>query len=102
MDILIKNMEMPKSCEKCPLKCVVKSNPMIITNKGVSRLTKEKNCPLIPVPEHGDLIDRDALSRRLVKWEEEALFDKDIVRASAYKNVQDILNKSAVVLEKTT
>ena len=86
MDILIKNMEMPKSCEKCPLKCVVKSNPMIITNKGVSRLTKEKDCPLIPVPEHGDLVQLDDAL--------DCFSEDDVVARKA-------LRKIPVVLERT-
>ena len=92
MDILIKNMEMPKSCEKCPLKCVVKSNPMIITNKGVSRLTKEKDCPLIPVPEHGDLIDRDDLVAR---------FQHFTSHPTGFDVVSKIFD-AEVVMERTT
>ena len=108
MDILIKNMEMPKSCEKCPLKCVVKSNPMIITNKGVSRLTKEKDCPLIPVPEHGDLIDRQKFYEKIVQHikdtESEDFTDKEreMVQMAMKAVLYELLNECAVVLERTT
>ena len=48
MSVLIK-MEMPKSCLECPLLYVT------------SLCDGFKPCPLVPVPPHGDLIDRDAL-----------------------------------------
>ena len=46
MSILIKGMKMPESCGKCFV-----GNREICVN----------GCPLVPVPPHGDLIDRDAL-----------------------------------------
>ena len=50
MGVYIKGMEMPKSCEVCPLE------------ESCVSITE---CPLIPVPDHGDLIDRDALREEL-------------------------------------
>ena len=68
MDILIKNMEMPKSCitgklpyyEYCPFfgDC----------SKASAKTERPSDCPLIPVPEHGRLIDVDAVIRQLRKW----------------------------------
>ena len=60
------NMEMPKSCYVCPFcdyvsaRCdAVKGNPYT----PESRYEKRADfCPLVPVPPHGDLIDRDALA----------------------------------------
>ena len=47
MSVLIKNMEMPLSCHECPF--------LYVTNicDGFT------DCPIVPVPTHGRLIDAD-------------------------------------------
>lgn len=59
MSILIKGMEMPECCGYCPFEyknyCMAKPSLM------VESTDRHPRCPLIPVPPHGDLIDRDAL-----------------------------------------
>lgn len=66
-EVLIKNVEMPKHCAMCGFHGAM-SDPMIsqyfckatgerILNPYKGRLD---NCPLIPVPPHGRLIDADA------------------------------------------
>lgn len=60
-DILIKNMEMPKTCFDCPFLrddfCIVLGyemrNDQILMGCG--------SCPLLEVRPHKDLIDRDEL-----------------------------------------
>jgi len=42
MSILIKDMEMPKSCDECPL---------------YTCMHNHDDCPLVPIPKHGRLID---------------------------------------------
>lgn len=65
MSILIKGMKMPYSCYDCPL-----TNDGFYLCKGVKPYKQLENeceerkpdwCPLIEVPPHGDLIDRDVL-----------------------------------------
>ena len=68
MSILIKDMEMPKSCYKCPLRrrdgmdivCPVAHERFSVADVNILdyRLV---NCPLVPVPPHGRLIDADRL-----------------------------------------
>lgn len=65
MSILIKGMEMPKNCYVCPLcdyvsaRCdAVIGTPYTPTNRYD---TRAEWCPLFPVPDHGRLIDADAL-----------------------------------------
>lgn len=67
MDILIKNMEMPKSCMACNFTHICKAIRKLERKNAsqkkmyeafVGRLT---DCPLVALPSHGDLIDRDAL-----------------------------------------
>ena len=65
MSVLIKGMEMPTSCMLCPF-CVEEADPAngemcMVTGTLMPPCTRERldNCPLVPVPEHGALIDRD-------------------------------------------
>ena len=60
MSILIKGMEMPISCWDCPL---LNTSPCAC--KGYSTAlehttNRHPDCPLVPVPPHGDLIDQSA------------------------------------------
>lgn len=77
MSILIKGMEMPTSCSVCPMLegdrldglCHAASRWLDDDEywtwysypEGDIDDSKPCNCPLLPVPPHGDLIDRDAL-----------------------------------------
>ena len=67
MGVYIKGMEMPTSCADCPIGDSLCCSLM----PGVPALWKEytiaiktnrrhSSCPLVHVPPHGDLIDRDA------------------------------------------
>lgn len=62
MSVLIKNMEMPKSCNKCTFGdgyacyatgCTVQDEDW--------ETTRSASCPLVPVPPHGRLIDADEM-----------------------------------------
>lgn len=74
MSVLIKGLKipMPERCWGCWFmdmqtgKCYADGNVRGLT-KGYKR---PADCPLMPIPDHGDLIDRDALV---------ALWEKDIV-----------------------
>lgn len=63
MSILIKGMEMPGNCWLCPLSVLYeKPREMLlcrITKEEVLRNKIDGNCPLVPVPPHGRLIDAD-------------------------------------------
>lgn len=66
--IYIKNMEMPMHCIDCPLMVSQDNDDCILqsaeANGNFENWEQMKaGCPLIPVPEHGDLIDRDALEQ---------------------------------------
>lgn len=70
MSVLI-NMEMPKSCSVCPMcglysehkgdvhRCDITFYPVEYED-GLEK--RHKDCPLVPVPPHGDLIDRDKIA----------------------------------------
>ena len=58
--IYIKGMEMPSKCGECFLRA----------GECKQRIYMEKrppHCPLIELPPHGDLIDRDAMIRDIQK-----------------------------------
>lgn len=71
MSVLIKGMEMPKSCFECALldcddvfKCRIGFRSL--TQEHGINISRASFCPLIPVPDHGRLIDADALCEGLV------------------------------------
>ena len=67
MSILIKGIKMPKSCCECIFDawgaCLINLN-----TKPKNKLTH--SCPLVELPGHGDLIDRDAYRRATGMTEE--------------------------------
>ena len=73
--IYIPGMDMPKDCPICPLSHWNSGGYFVgceITERYFSEELMETNCrpqfcPLVPVPDHGDLIDRDALDADLEK-----------------------------------
>lgn len=56
-DILIRGMEMPKNCEECDVKAVCKNYWRLIRKQ----YERPSWCPLVPVPPHGDLVERQAV-----------------------------------------
>ena len=63
MSIIIKGMEMPKDCNKCPMTvdgyCRIIGYP---NGNAIIKRYKPLWCPLVEVPTpHGDLIDRREL-----------------------------------------
>lgn len=76
MSILIRGMEAPKSCEECNFSaggyCLAKSldflNWCVVNDRP-----RPSWCPLIELPPHGDLIDRNKLYEKTAEWEAQAL-----------------------------
>ena len=72
MGVYIKGMEMPKGCFECPMrrkvdpdtiKCLATGERFEETFAGTIETRNRGNCPLVPIPPHGDLIDRDELMK---------------------------------------
>lgn len=69
MSVLIKGMEMPKSCEVCPLGAEVDTVYETAMGCRINFKMRSKGnydnrpewCPLVPVPPHGRLIDSETL-----------------------------------------
>lgn len=80
MGIYLSNMEMPTNCEKCPFLdyeegfCFAsgaegKSGWYEFTLRpGEIKDRRHDDCPLVPVPPHGRLIDADALITTFCEW----------------------------------
>ena len=75
MSILIKGMEMPKNCEECAIKSW-DTEDYVCPFSGVSTLciSRQADCPLVPVPPHGRLIDADRFSTVLMNDEYQDAF----------------------------
>ena len=71
MSVLIKNMEMPNSCSECRMDdsefgfCHAMGDFNTDVYQFIVNKTKPDWCPLVEIPPHGDLIDRDALIERI-------------------------------------
>ena len=74
-DILIRGFEMPHNCFECPLfsncdaceghECGCGLLGGIGYEEDISKDRRRDDCPIIELPPHGDLIDRDATVRDL-------------------------------------
>ena len=61
MSILIKGMEMPQNCLSCPLQGGTADCRLTQKTYNWGLNERPSDCPLVPVPPHGRLIDADAL-----------------------------------------
>lgn len=72
MGVYIKGMEMPTNCNVCNFHmlrfcCAADKD---LAEKDTRPLIERRPewCPLVPVPPHGDLIDRDKLEKDIDKY----------------------------------
>ena len=73
-DILIRGISIPRNCFECPLftncdaceghECGCGLLGGIGYEEDISEDRRRDDCPLHELPEHGDLIDRDALKHK--------------------------------------
>ena len=78
-DILIRGMRFPENCAQCfnahDEYCYL-LNRRLVTKDWVQR---KEDCPLVELPEHGDLIDRDEAYARWVKGQEDVLTNATVI-----------------------
>lgn len=92
MSILIKGMEMPRSCAECYVaweRCHrtvewYKNNPQYYD-------IRHEDCPLVPVPPHGDLIDAQEQMRLMQSYEYDTYED--------YRRAFDVLDNAPTIIE---
>ena len=70
MSVLIMGMELPENCRDCRLSTVIAFDKRPLCDALVQYMSfgeweakRLDNCPLVPVPPHGRLIDADACER---------------------------------------
>lgn len=94
MSILIKDMEMPQSCDDCRLNNGISCYAVPeYTEDGVVGRTEDRPdwCPLVPIPPHYDLIDHNALKIAVMNCDCET-------RVDFLKHTMDCINKAPVVI----
>ena len=94
MSILIKDMKMPKGCDECTCNSGIYCNAMPINFCGYTEdEDRSEWCPLVEVPPHGDLVDRDALMTEIIDS------DLDHLQRDDWKEVIQIVSDADVVIE---
>ncbi|MBQ9719711.1 MAG: hypothetical protein IJV64_03355 [Oscillospiraceae bacterium] len=76
-DILIRGLEMPKTWRDCLF-----SNGAAqckLDKMELCGLCYRQRCPLVPIPPHGDLIDKDEAYERWLKGEEDVLYNAPVI-----------------------
>lgn len=69
MSVLIKGMEMPKACIECVF--YRRTDPIYdycCVSSAAPQNYIPTDCPLVPVPKHGRLIDGNSLSKVVLNW----------------------------------
>ena len=98
--IYIPGMEMPKNCGDCKLvQAIVLDKELILycPINGEAYCKIRKGCPLVPVPEHGRLIDADALFRK-VKTECNP-YGKPTIEFESGKKVLEMIENAPTIIE---
>jgi hypothetical protein len=81
MGIYLPDMEMPISCAKCKLFGEYGCPFIGAVGYALTRGKRNEDCPLVPVPAHGRLIDADALKVSLAFAEKTAEWAVPALRA---------------------
>ena len=84
MSVLILDMKLPKTCAECEWSRYSFPNAWCGRTHKTTDIEIAKNgrpdwCPLIPVPPHGDLIDRDVAYDKIAEQEGGNYVDMDAV-----------------------
>lgn len=98
MDILIKNMEMPTETSGIEI-FMYNDGRTICRNIGEDRWVEVE---AIPVPEHGDLIDRDDLANSIPEAEPHGFENCEKCTCMTKDEMVEIILDAEVVLERTT
>lgn len=90
-DILIRGMEMPRNCFECPLftncdaceghECGCGLLGGIGYEEDISEDRRRDDCPLVELPEHGDLVDVNTAYDKIAEQETSYYMDMDGVDA---------------------
>lgn len=98
MSIIIKGMEMPKNCLSCPLQGGTADCRLTQKTYNWGLTERPSDCPLVPVPPHGRLIDADAVLRRY-DYELSRTYNDDFAKGFQLGVKAAVGNGTAVVIE---
>ena len=101
MSILIKDMEMPTSCGYCPFKYLTMEGDECMFDVAYTTYqSRPKDCPLIPIPPHGRLIDAGSLiavyERKIERHKEQA--EKAAMKGAGYTNDMYIIDRNRDII----
>lgn len=100
MSVIIKGMEMPKTCKECPFSdheawCLIPGDWR--ERYYMPKDERSKYCPLIELPPHGRLIDADVLLDESEWYGERATYDNPMSDGEEAVSVESILNAPIVI-----
>lgn len=95
MSVIIKGMEMPPSCSECLFVRLGSYEYILcyLLDEEGNYLSRLKNCPLVELPSHGDLIDRDAF-----REENEYYLNREFINPKYEDTLDDLLKDAPVVI----
>lgn len=101
MSILIRGMDMPTTCTDCPLRIGKWCQPLKRNTGAWNRQDRAKDCPLVEVPKHGELIDRDEVADWIRSWIATDKYYHPYSKGKSIptEEVQDILARIPTVIE---
>ena len=98
MDLLIKNMEMPNCCMNCIFLNILTCSLNGRAIDGETGFEKRQGwCPLVALPEHGELIDEDEF--RLVIYREIRNHKEDEPITMILKGILWEMDNAPVIVE---
>lgn len=99
MSVLIKGMKMPKGCLGCPCINAKYNECMILQRRTTDVMTRMTDCPLIELPDHGDLVERDALEKELIELSDDEWNKKTGTSWSrAFEEAADVVYNAPVII----
>lgn len=101
MSIMIKGMEMPKTCKECPFSdheawCLIPGDWR--ERYYMPKDERSKYCPLIELPSHGRLIDADKLMKKIKDVEYKCIMTG--ISCVEWWCVEDLVENAPTVLEQ--
>ena len=66
MSVLVRGMKMPNHCGECGIEWCERWKTLIVAGMPSAK-ARPSDCPLVPVPPHGRLIDADAFEEPFVE-----------------------------------
>ncbi len=66
MGVYIKGIEMPRHCGECGIEWCDRWKQLVVAGMAIAK-ERPSDCPLVPVPPHGRLIDQDAILKTVIR-----------------------------------